>query len=206
MKVEPPYNPLDKKNLGVSVADAMLVRNAKPLRISEPFVGAGIYAIYYLGDFSPYKPIAEANRDGQFKLPIYVGKAVPAGARKGGYKLKVFPGTVLYRRLAEHAESIEQVRNLELKNFYCRWLAVDDIWTPLGEALLIEMFPPLWNVLVDGFGNHDPGKGRYNQQRSAWDVIHPGRPWAARLQPNKKSPQQIIEQVQEAVAKITVDR
>jgi hypothetical protein len=31
------------------------------------------------------------------------------------------------------------------------------------------------DAAVDGFGNHDPGKGRYKQARSDWDVIHPGR-------------------------------
>ncbi len=31
------------------------------------------------------------------------------------------------------------------------------------------------NKIIDGFGNHDPGKGRYNQLRSRWDKLHPGR-------------------------------
>jgi hypothetical protein len=26
---------------------------------------------------------------------------------------------------------------------------VDDIWIPLGESLLIEMFSPLWNKVLD---------------------------------------------------------
>ncbi len=46
------------------------------------------------------------------------------------------------------------------------------------EAALIRMYRPLWNTVVDGFGNHDPGKGRYNQAKSDWDVYHPGRKWA----------------------------
>ncbi|MBI2876369.1 MAG: Eco29kI family restriction endonuclease [Candidatus Tectomicrobia bacterium] len=205
MRIEPPYNPLNKKNLGVSVADALLARNVEPLRLSEPFIGAGIYALYYIGDFPTYKPIAETNQNGQFKAPIYVGKAVPAGARKGGYGLDVSPGTVLYERLIEHAESVEQTQDLDVKDFYCRYLAVDDIWIPLGESLLIEMFSPLWNMLIDGFGNHDPGKGRYNQQCSKWDVIHPGRPWAAKLQPNKRSAQEILEKVQEFLGKRAIN-
>jgi hypothetical protein len=200
MRIENPYNPLDKKNLGVGVADALLGRNAEPLRPSTPFIAAGIYAIYYVGDFPAYRPIGEANRDGRFKMPIYVGKAVPAGARKGGYGLGVSPGTVLYRRLIEHAESVEQAENLAARDFYCRYLAVDDIWIPLAESLLIEMLSPVWNVLIDGFGNHDPGKGRYNQQRSAWDVLHPGRPWAGKLQPNKRSAQEIFESVGQFLA------
>jgi hypothetical protein len=48
------------------------------------------------------------------------------------------------------------------------------------EAALIKLNQPLWNVAVDGFGNHDPGRGRYEQAKSDWDVIHPGRPWAER--------------------------
>lgn len=195
MRIEIPYNPLDKKNLGVGVADALLTRNVEPLRPLDSFIAAGIYAIYYVGDFPAYRPIGAANRNGRFKTPIYVGKAVPAGARKGGYGLGSSPGTVLYRRLIEHAESVEQAENLGAEDFYCRYLAVDDIWIPLGESLLIEMLSPVWNVLIDGFGNHDPGKGRYNQQRSAWDVLHPGRPWAKKLQPNKRSAQEILESV-----------
>jgi hypothetical protein len=46
------------------------------------------------------------------------------------------------------------------------------------EAALIRYYKPIWNTKIDGFGNHDPGKGRYNQAKSEWDVLHPGRPWA----------------------------
>jgi Eco29kI restriction endonuclease len=47
-------------------------------------------------------------------------------------------------------------------------------------AFLIKLNQPLWNVAMDGFGNHDPGRGRYEQAKSDWDVIHPGRTWAER--------------------------
>ena len=47
------------------------------------------------------------------------------------------------------------------------------------EAALIKLSQPLWNVALDGFGNHDPGKGRYEQAKSDWDVIHPGRVWVS---------------------------
>lgn len=79
-----PYNPLDKRNLGISVADAILQSEPTVLPPREPFIGAGLYAIYYAGyTFEPYEPIAAANRDGKFSWPIYVGKAVPSGSRKG---------------------------------------------------------------------------------------------------------------------------
>ena len=176
-----PFNPLDKVNLGESVAEAMLHQQVGALPPS-PFIGAGIYAIYYLGSFSLYAELVEKNRGEQYLCPIYVGKAVPAGARKGGFGLGADPGQVLYKRLAEHAASIEQAHNIDLADFRCRFLVVDDIWIPLAESLLIEMYSPLWNRKIDGFGNHDPGKGRYNQQKSAWDLIHTGRPWADKLQ------------------------
>jgi len=82
-------------------------------------------------------------------------------------------------------KSIEQAENLNLTDFSCRHLTVDDIWIPLGESLLIEMFRPLWNMAVDGFGNHDPGGRRAAQNISPWDVLHPGRPWALKLSSGK---------------------
>jgi hypothetical protein len=174
------FNPLDKKNLGESVAEALLQQPIFPLP-PDPFIGAGIYAIYYEGTFTLYDEIAKNNKDGMYSWPIYVGKAVPAGARKGGFGLDTDPGQVLYKRLEEHSNSINQATNLDLVDFRCRYLVVDDIWIPLAESLLIEMLSPLWNKKIDGFGNHDPGSGRHNQQRSAWDMIHPGRPWAEKL-------------------------
>ena len=50
-----PFNPLDKKNLGASVAEAMLGSPIHPLGGLSSFEGAGIYAIYYTGDFPAYQ-------------------------------------------------------------------------------------------------------------------------------------------------------
>jgi hypothetical protein len=132
--------------------------------------------------------------------PIYVGKAVPAGGRVGGVGLDTAPGNVLFNRLREHAESLNQARNLNREDFFCQYLLVDDIWIPLAESALIQTFQPVWNTTVYGFGNHDPGGGRYKQQRSPWDVIHPGRPWADRLQPNARTEAQIIDAIRLALA------
>ena len=191
MKVEIPYNPLDKKNLGVSVAEAMLQRPVETLPPKEIFIGAGIYAIYYVGSHPLYEPLVERNRGGRFVAPIYVGKAVPEGSRKGGLGLDVDPGTALHKRLKEHVSSILQASNLEISDFHYRHLTVDDIWIPLGESLLIEMFSPVWNKALDGFGNHAPGGGRDKQKRSPWDTLHPGRSWAETLPPNEKSAEEL---------------
>lgn len=185
MKEEIPYNPLDKNNLGASVADALLERSKVSLEDVEQFIGAGIYAIYYTGGFTPYRPLVTNG------IPIYVGKAVPPGAHKGNFGLDTDPGQALFKRLKEHAESIRRASNLDIKDFQCRYLVVDDIWIPLGEALLIAKFAPIWNKIIDGFGNHDPGKGRYQQLRSRWDTLHPGRSWAHKCQERGETSEQI---------------
>lgn len=191
-----PFNPLAKRHLGESVGQAMLRQAVVPLRDLSAFDGAGIYAIYYTGGFQGYEVIAERNRNQRFGVPIYVGKAVPKGARKGG-DLEATPGKVLYNRLKQHAKSIEEASNLDIADFHCRYLIVDDIWIPLGESLLIAKFNPLWNKLIDGFGNHDPGKGRHAGLRPRWDVLHPGRPWADRCQARDETAEQIISEARD---------
>ena len=185
-----PFNPLDKRNLGRSVAQEMLRRPAIPISELSRFKGAGIYALYYSGDFPCYKPIAKKNAGDSLVAPIYVGKSVPKGSRIGG-DLESPPGTVLYSRLVQHRRSIEEAENLAVEDFTCRFLVVEDIWIPLGEALLIAMCTPLWNNLLHGFGNHDPGRGRHAGERSRWDVLHPGRPWADKLQSRDESAVQL---------------
>lgn len=190
------YNPLDKNNLGESVAEAMLKQTIVPLADIPKFKGAGIYAIYYNGDLPCYSKLTAVKDDqGMPLVPIYVGKAVPPGARKGQFGLESYPGTALYNRLNEHAKSIAQAQNLNLDYFLCRYLVVDDIWIPLGESLLVARFSPLWNRLVDGFGNHDPGSGRYEQLRSRWDVLHSGRPWAEKCRDREEDFRQIADEV-----------
>jgi Eco29kI restriction endonuclease len=188
-----PFNPLDKLNLAKSLAEAMLKRPVSPLPPDEKFNGAGIYAIYYLGSFPPYKRLSDQNKRQNFSAPIYVGKAVPPGARKGGFGLGVDPRNALLKRLKEHANSIEEAKNLDIKDFSCRYLVCDDIWIPLGEALLIERFQPPWNILIEGFGIHTPGKGRKKQVKSRWDTLHPGRSLAKGLPMNPMSEGKIMQ-------------
>ncbi len=183
MKLEriEPFNPLDKEHLAASVAGNMMQQEPCPLPPAA-FVGAGVYAIYYTGNLPIYEKLAQANRDNKFRQPIYVGKAIPAGARKGNVGLGEDQGTVLCHRLLEHANSIRACANMDIRDFFCRYIVVDDIWIPLAESMMINRYKPLWNQVLDGFGNHDPGNGRYKQQRSPWDVLHPGRAWADKLQ------------------------
>lgn len=195
--IEPaPFNPLDRENLGKSVAEALLGRKPRPLGALKPFKGAGIYAIYYRGRFNAYALISVHNQDADPQAPIYVGKAIPAGGRKGANPIDAgLRSTALHKRLKEHAESIKATSNLDIADFLCRYLVVDDIWIPLAESLLIANFSPVWNNIVDGFGNHDPGSGRYSGARPRWDVLHPGREWATRCKPRTDTAEQIAEEV-----------
>jgi hypothetical protein len=197
------YNPLDKINLGKSVADALLARPIFPLGEVPPFEGAGIYVIYYRGGFAPYAPIAQVNAE-EAHWPIYIGKAIPSGGRKGASLSASNRGTPLFKRLAEHRESIAAVEHasgsLAVADFQVRYLTVDDIWIPLGESLLIARFRPLWNIAIDGFGNHDPGAGRYNGLRPLWDHLHPGRDWAIKCATRSETIDEVDARIAEYLA------
>ncbi|PPT05425.1 Plasmid encoded restriction endonuclease Per [Geitlerinema sp. FC II] len=163
------------------------------------FDGAGVYGIYYTGNFNPYQKLAAYNKI-HFQLPIYIGKSVPRGYRQG----RVFESTegsrVLYVRLNEHARSLSQSSNLNISDFFYRFAILDGTTVSLIgalEATLIRKYKPLWNSYIDGFGNHDPGRGRYQQAKSEWDVLHPGREWAARLNGESTTLSSILDKVSE---------
>jgi hypothetical protein len=63
------------------------------------------------------------------------------------------------------------------------------------EAALIKWKTPLWKSFLDGFGNHDPGKGRYQQSKSDWDVVHPGRPWAENAKANPQKRRSLLSEL-----------
>jgi hypothetical protein len=170
------YDPLNYDNIARSVVTALFERPLQPLPPSR-FAGSGVYALYYQGDFPAY---ARLTWDPGSE-PIYVGKAIPAGARKGGQSEKPSEGGELFGRLCEHAESVRAAENLALDHFRCRHLVVLPVWVPLAERFLIAHYKPLWNTAIEGFGNHDPGSGRSSMRRPRWDLVHPGRPWATRL-------------------------
>jgi len=195
-----PYNPLDKLNLGRSVAEALLMRPVSPLAQVGDLLGAGVYAIYYVGGFDAYAPVAEKNRNGSFEQPFMSAKPFPKGARKGGLSFDAAKGRALRDRLRQHAGSIEESQNLELADFHVRSLVVDDIWIPLGENMMIEQFKPIWNLVIDGFGNKDTGKRRATQYRSPWDVLHPGRQFAGKLADGDTTPAMLITRLHEYFA------
>jgi hypothetical protein len=180
---EAEFDPLEYHTIADSVVSALLQRPRESLPPDRRFPGAGVYLIYYTGPFRPYRTISKTEG------PIYVGKAIPKGSRRGGMsairQIEQTRGTVLFDRLRQHAQSIESAENLQLADFQCRYLAVTQIWIAIAESLLIARFHPVWNAAVDGFGLHHPGTTRFTQKRSDWDTLHPGRPWAPSMQEGK---------------------
>ena len=166
------------------VKDTIRFFNGTPVHTLPPpesFLGTGVYALYYIGRNPLYKRYAELNRL-SYDYPIYVGKAVPKGWRQSrSSDNKLNQSRELISRLREHGRSISIAADLLLEDFMCRFVIFEDEGSDMIstiEAALIKLNRPLWNTSVDGFGNHDPGSGRYEQAKSGWDVIHEGRQWA----------------------------
>ena len=179
------YDPLNYDNLAKSIVRALLDRSPEPLA-PDPFPGPGVYAIYYRGGLE-YAPVAKGDS------PIYVGKAVPPGSRTGRSDSDLLKDRALHRRLREHAKSVTQAENLSIDRTYCRFLTLMPVWITLAERFLLDHYQPVWNTVLDGFGNHDPGRGRRGSARSRWDIVHPGRPWAAHLRADETRDEVLAE-------------
>jgi hypothetical protein len=192
-----PYNPLDMTNLAHSMVMKMVETAPVGLSSVPRFTGTGLYAIYYTGAFPAYEAVAMRNRNDVFEEPIYAGKAIPAGGRRGAGQSTRSRTTALWARIGQHASSIRAAANLNIENFWVRWLVVEEIWIPLGESAMIRRHRPAWNAIVDGFGNHDPGAGRRAGVLSRWDTLHPGRDWAEHFGARNETPAQIEQDVVE---------
>ena len=140
------------------------------------FEGAGVYALFMKStNGTCYQDSLPAMH------PIYVGKAVPSGSRKGK---NIKNGSALRGRLQKHLRSLKQADNLENDEFLCRFMILQGQATEMIstiESYLIRQYNPLWNSYIDGFGINPPGTGRSQQSPSEWDTLHPGRSYAKLL-------------------------
>jgi hypothetical protein len=68
------FDPTAPRVVGRLVADTLLLQPRRLLSamVDARFYGAGVYAIYYRGDFDAYQPLSGKDH------PLYVGKADPA--------------------------------------------------------------------------------------------------------------------------------
>ena len=184
------------------IKDAVRFFNGTPvldMPLTERFLGAGVYALYYTGKYKPYAKYAELNRLA-YLYPIYVGKAVPAGWRQSGHSSGSNSAQAeLFSRLRDHFKSINSSKNLAPCDFHCRFMIMEDISASMisaVEAALIKINRPLWNTIIDGFGNHNPGKGRLAGQKSKWDLLHPGRKWAEKIADNPTDPKSLFREIE----------
>ena len=184
------------------VKDAVRFFNGTPVCALPPiekFTGTGVYAIYYVGNHKLYQKYSELNRLA-YGYPIYVGKAVPKGwrqSRRTDHALK--KSNELYSRLKEHSKNIVSGDGLDIADFACRFVLFEEEASDMIstiEAALIKLNTPLWNSVVDGFGNHTPGAGRFKQAKSGWDQIHPGRAWAEKCEGIPKDIKKILMDIQ----------
>ncbi len=168
------FDPADPHVVGKLIGETLLQQERVPLNRVERFLGSGVYAIYYLGPFDVYSPVAQTD------TPVYVGKADPADRYA---KTPVQQGDRLSGRLGDHLKSITNADNLEVDDFDCRFLVVKTAWESTAEDYLISHFRPVWNSetkVCFGFGKHGDSAQTRKNTRSPWDTLHPGRPWAMR--------------------------
>jgi hypothetical protein len=191
------FDPADPDTSGRLVAAALLAQPRISLNLVSRSYGAGVYAIYYNGDHPVYAPISKTE------TPIYVGKADPASSSA---KTPREQEQKLYGRLADHRKMIRTVEAYALDNslpnplritdFECRRLVTATNAQMFAERHLISLFKPVWNSetrICWGISKHGDTEGR-NNDRSPWDVLHPGRKWAmlAKLQ-NSRPANRIVD-------------
>ncbi len=184
------FDPTDPNTAGRVVALTLVAQARHPLAAIPEFYGAGVYAIYYRGDFAPYAPLAGTDH------PIYVGKADPDNQAA---KDAVSQGTKLSGRLNEHAKSIRKATTtLSIDDFECRFLIVQTGFQKSAEDYLINFFKPIWNSetkICFGLGKHGDSSETRGNKRSPWDTMHPGREWADASTENQKAPELILSQI-----------
>ncbi|MGB3299338.1 MAG: Eco29kI family restriction endonuclease [Phormidesmis sp.] len=190
------------------IKDTIRFFNGTPVHsipISERFHGTGVYALYCIAKSGIYSRFNLINRTA-FHMPLYVGKAVPKGWRQARQvSSRSVKSYELSSRIKEHSRSISLGEGLNVPDFSCRFMILEGKESDLigtVEAALIRRYQPIWNTLIDGFGNHDPGKGRYGQAKSDWDVCHPGRSWAEKCQGAHASKEALLTSIEDFLNKL----
>lgn len=177
--------------------DGLAAAAETPIAELPDFPGQGVYAFYYRGKADLYNLPAETF----YSIPIYIGKAVAKGSRKGKTA-----NASLKTRLNNHLASI-QGGGLNIDDFVCKPLVIEDAddededdvtgIVHAVEVWLIQHHIPLWNSVLDGFGNRALGASRQSQKKSAWDVMNPGRPGTENLLTPDGTAERLLELVKE---------
>lgn len=164
------FDPLAVENIGV-ILGIELVQQPLHQLPPEPFEGAGVYVLYYGGPEIAYAGLRDLDQ-GRWQYPVYIGKALRRNAKQG-FNPKPTTEKAIHGRLSEHAASIRATSSLDIADFRCRYLVLNDAYIGLAESVLITLFRPAWNGM--GFGSKVVGKFREKGTVSLWDSLHPGR-------------------------------
>jgi hypothetical protein len=194
------FDPSKPSIAGRLVGLALVAQPLIPMSRLDKMYGSGVYAIYYFGPHPAYQNISGTE------TPIYVGKADPKSSEA---KTAREQGPQLYGRLKDHQKAIRTVEQyaiehrhqdaLHIDDFQYRRLVVATNAQLTAERSLISLFEPIWNEdtkICWGISKHGDKDTTRANDRSPWDVLHPGRKWAIsdRLK-DKKSKKQICEDI-----------
>lgn len=194
------FDPAKPSIAGRLVALALVAQPLIPLSQLDKMYGSGVYAIYYFGPHPAYKKISGTE------TPIYIGKADP---RSSEAKTSREQGPQLYGRIKDHQKAIGTVEKyaldhgdplaLRLDDFQYRRLVVATNAQLTAERYLILLFEPIWNEetkICWGISKHGDLATTRSNDRSPWDVLHPGRKWAmSNILKDKKSRDQILVEI-----------
>ena len=161
--------------------DAVRAFNGSPVAPMPPpsFTGSGVYALYCTAVKGPYAKFGKEINRLEYKVPIYVGKAVPPGWRQS----RQLDGTAdkstsLYSRLCKHSHSIEQGKGLSLSDFACRFLHLSTSEQTLATKItdfMVALYKPLWNTIIRGFSRCNFTNSTEQTYHTNWDVMHNGK-------------------------------
>lgn len=161
--------------------DAVRAFNGSPVAPMPPpsFTGSGVYALYCTAAKGPYAKFGKEINRLEYKVPIYVGKAVPPGWRQSRQlDGSADTSTSLYSRLCQHSRSIEQGKGLSLSDFACRFMPLSVCEATLTTKIsdfMITFYKPLWNTIVRGFSRCRFTDSAKQEFHSDWEVIHNGK-------------------------------
>lgn len=177
------FDPGNPDTVGRLVVIALMAQDRVPLAEIRPTYGSGVYAIYYIGPHPAYAEVSGTE------TPIYVGKADPDEPRAAAPREQ---GVRLFGRLADHRSAIREVEEyadqagsadpLRITDFECRRLVCATNAQLVAERYLIDIFKPAWNAetrICFGISKHGDNAQTRRNKKSPWDVLHPGRAWAA---------------------------
>lgn len=190
------FDPSNPNYMGRFTAAALLIQPRHPLRDVAKFYGAGVYALYYTGDFAAYEKISGKE------TPLYAGKADPKIANAEN---PTEQGDSLSRRINEHRKSIELVSGeggISLDDFEVRYLVTASGFQVTAENFLINYFKPIWNKetkICFGIGKHGDDANTRKNKKSPWDTLHPGRKWALASE-EIKTPEEIAADISDHLA------